>query len=376
MTQHNKANDKPPKIGIFGDGQLALMLAESLNSKDLPFLALLQSDNSPMERIFPVSVTRDSARFATECDVFTLENEFLKKEELQKILGTKITFLFPEIESYQHFSDKIAQRNLYQKLQLPSPEWMAVAHENELKNVSARIPFPLIAKASSGGYDGKGVMVVRDESELKVAAENFGYPLLIEEKVRLKTEVAQGFVRTKTGEISLLPLVETLQQDGICHLVQYPAKVSEKVKSEVEHAVTKLSDYPLVGIFNFEFFVDENDNVTINEGAPRPHNSQHLTINASSVSQFDLVALALSGQKLPEVRTVTSMMVNILGQTHGNDIPLTLPEMPSSVKITPKLYGKEKCAPGRKMGHVNLVDEAGTHDLKSLGEKILREYRL
>ena len=372
MTQHNK----PPKIGIFGDGQLALMLAESLTAKKLSFLALLQSDNSPMERIFPDSVTRDSARFAAECDVFTLENEFLKCDELIHILGKKSAHLFPPVGSYKHFSDKISQRILYQELGLPSPRWTTLTEQSQIKEIAENFSFPFIAKASSGGYDGKGVRVIRNEEELRSASGEFSLPLLIEEKVRLKTEVAKGFVRTKNGEISFLPMVETLQEDGICHLVQYPAKVSEKVKSEVENAVKKLSDYPLIGIFNFEFFVDENDNVTINEGAPRPHNSQHLTIDASSVSQFDLVALALSGQELPEVSTVPSMMVNILGQTNGKDIPLLLPDLPESVKVTPKLYGKEKCAPGRKMGHVNLVDEAGTHDLKSLGEKILREYRL
>lgn len=372
MTQYNK----PSRIGIFGDGQLALMLAESFTGKNLPFLALLQSDNSPMERIFPNSVTRDSARFARECEVFTLENEFLKKDELQKILGIKSTQLFPEIESYHHFADKISQRNLFQRLDLPSPQWMAVLSHTDLKNVPSRFTFPLMAKASRGGYDGKGVRVIKNEIELTAVADAFGYPLLVEEKVALKTEVAQGFVRTKTGDLSFLPLVETLQQDGICHLVQYPAKVSEKVQASVKNAISRLADYPLVGIYNFEFFVDGNDHVTINEGAPRPHNSQHLTIDASSVSQFDLVALALSQLPLPKVTTVPSLMVNILGQTTGKDVPLSLPELPSSVKVTSKLYGKESCAPGRKMGHVNLVDEDDTHDLKSLGEKILREYRL
>ncbi len=376
MTQHSKAHNKPPRIGIFGDGQLALMLAESLTTMRLPFLALLQSENSPMERIFPDSVTKDSARFAEACDVFTLENEFLKVDELVGILGKKSDHLFPEIKSYKHFADKISQRNLYQEIGISSPRWMTVSDENQLSKTSEKFPFPFIAKASSGGYDGKGVRVIKNSDELKSVSRDFGFPLLIEEKVSLKTEVAQGFVKTRNGEISFLPLVETLQQDGICHLVQYPANVSEKVKSEVENAVSKLSDYPLVGIFNFEFFVDENDHVTINEGAPRPHNSQHLTIDASSASQFDLLALALGNQPLPSVKTKPSIMVNILGQTKGTDVPLTLPELPSSVKVTPKLYGKEKCAPGRKMGHVNLVDEAGTHDLKSLGEKILREYRL
>ena len=364
-------NNKPPRIGIFGDGQLALMLAESLVQKNLTFLCLLQSENSPMERLFPENVTRDQKRFVTECDVFTLENEFLNASQLSGILGEKTDRLFPEPGSYRHFADKISQRTLFRELGLPSPQW-EVLHSLSGKT---SLPFPLIAKAASGGYDGKGVRVIRNAEELKVAAQDFGLPLLLEEKVKLKTEVAQGFVRTKDKKTALLPLVETLQQDGICHLVQYPPKVSDKVRLAVETAIRRLSD-SLIGIFSFEFFVDENDHVTINEGAPRPHNSQHLTIDAASASQFDLLAEALAGFPLSKVVTHPSIMVNILGQSSGTDVPLVLPELPQGVKVVPKLYGKAKCAPGRKMGHVNLVDETGQHDLKSLGEKVLREYRL
>ncbi len=341
-------------------------------AKNLHFLCLLQSENSPMERIYPDRVTRDTQRFVTECDVFTLENEFLKANELKSILGTKSSSLFPELGSYQHFADKISQRTLFRELSLPSPQWQVISAVSELSGFS----YPFIAKAPTGGYDGKGVRVIRNSDELSQTGREFGFPLLIEEKVKLKTEVAQGFVRTQEGKLALLPLVETLQQDGICHLVQYPAKVSDQVRLAVEAALKKLALSPLVGIFNFEFFVDDQDQVTINEGAPRPHNSQHLTIDASSTSQFDLLADALAGRALSRVYTKPSIMVNILGQTKGTDVPLTLPELPPGVKVTPKLYGKEKCAPGRKMGHVNLVDVSGTHDLKSLGEKILREYRL
>lgn len=363
---------KTLKVGIFGDGQLALMLAESLVKKNQPFLTLLQSESSPMERIFPSHVTRNASQFVNECDVFTLENEFLKKDELERILGKKKDYLFPELDSYQHFSDKISQRKLYKELGIPSPNWGVARGETDI----SRFTFPFVAKAPSGGYDGKGVRVIKNLSEFHQAASDFGLPLLIEEKVALKTEIAQGFIRTKDGTVVFLPLVETLQENGICHLVRYPAKVTDKVRQRAEAAIQKLSQFPLTGIFNFEFFVDHNDEVTINEGAPRPHNSQHLTIDASTASQFDVLAEALTGHPLSQIKTAPSIMVNILGQSTGRDVPLSLPEMPQNIKVVAKLYGKEKCAPGRKMGHVNIVDESGTHDLKSLGEKILREYRL
>lgn len=347
------------------------MLADSLSQKGLPFLALLQSEQSPMERIYPSHVTHDIDLFVNACDVFTLENEFLKTEELQDILKEKTPRLFPEIESYSHFADKIAQRKLFQKLEIPAPKWQILSQLSETLTIS----FPLIAKAKSGGYDGKGVRVIRNSGELKKVSEDFGLPLLLEEKVNLRTEIAQGFVRTSDGKTVYLPLVETLQQHGICQMVQYPANVSERVRKSVASALEKLSG-TLTGIFNFEFFVDENDHVTINEGAPRPHNSQHLTIDGSTASQFDLLAEALAGLPFSRVETSPSLMVNILGRTSGTDVPLILPDLPAGIKVTPKLYGKVRCAPGRKMGHVNLVDESGTLDLKTLGEKVLREYRL
>ena len=163
-----------PRVGIFGDGQLALMLAESLIQKHIPFSVLLQSENSPMERLFPDQVTRDQKKFVSECDVFTLENEFLKKAELEKILGEKGPALFPTLESYHHFADKISQRTFYQELDLPSPGWQVLHTTQE----TCRISYPLIAKAHSGGYDGKGVRVVKNPEELARVAKDFGLPLL------------------------------------------------------------------------------------------------------------------------------------------------------------------------------------------------------
>lgn len=348
------------------------MLGESLEKHGADFFFLCEDSDSPAARRYPGRVVNSPERFVSLCETFTLENEFHTPQDLARLLGPKAEFLFPALESYRHFENKIAQRTLFQQLGLASPSWEVLTSSE----TSPQTPYPLIAKAPAGGYDGKGVRVIRNQEELDRCGIEFGYPLLIEEKIQLKTEVAQGFVRTRCGEIALLPLVETLQENGVCHLVEYPARVSQTVRDEVEKAVKKLADFPLVGIFNFEFFVDDQDRVTINEGAPRPHNSQHLTIDASTLSQFELLAIALTGGPFAEVSTRPSLMVNILGKNTGVDLPLILPKLPESVRVVPKLYGKLHCKPGRKMGHVNLVDESTDHDLRKLGEKILREYDL
>lgn len=369
------------KIGIIGEGQLALMLAESLSRINQSFLCFSLSDESPMQTYFPTSVTRDLAGFRKSCNVFTLENEFHSIPELNEMLQDKTEKLFPDINSYSFFADKISQRNFYVSLGINSPKWMPLRTQDDLSRLKAEFSFPFILKTSRGGYDGKGVRVITDEAKLQAALKDFnfaaGNELLIEEKVQMKSEVAQGFLRNQEGQFTILPLVETVQEDGICNLVQYPSQVSINVKNQIEFFITKLINSKLVGIFNFEFFVDVNDHVMINEGAPRTHNSQHLTMDASSLSQFDLLALYLTNPKgVPEkIDAKASVMINILGKKNGAYGELKLPDVYAS-KISPKLYGKKKSGIGRKMGHVNIVDEEGHLDLLSIGRKILKEYDL
>ena len=370
------------KIGIIGDGQLALMLAESLQKRGVPFLCLKQSSNSPMERRFPEETTADVAQFRKECDAFTLENEFLSVKELQELLEEKSSALFPNLASYDHFADKVSQRNLYTQLEIPSPQWMALTPGSDPRSVLQKFSFPFVVKASAGGYDGKGVRMVKNEQDFTTAVRDFGFPegktLLIEEKVLIKLELAQGFLRQSSGVSTLLPLVHTVQEDGVCNFVYYPAPVPPSIQDQISSILKKLMEAPLVGIFNFEFFVDQNDQVFINEGAPRPHNSQHLTIDASFFSQFDLLGLHLLGaHDVPRtVTTKKSAMINLLGKSSGPDYKLTLPETSPDIDVKPKLYHKTTCSPGRKMGHLNLVDRQGTHDLKETAQKIFREYEL
>lgn len=375
-------NNTKPCIGIIGDGQLALMLAEALSKKQIKFCCLSASQNSPMEKYFPQETTSDRALFHQSSTVFTLENEFLTALELSELLNEKTIKLFPEIESYSHFADKIAQRTLFDKIGLRSPKWMPLLTPSDLKKVQSEFTYPFILKASQGGYDGKGVRQIKNPEDLSTALKDFrfdeGRPLLVEEKVQLKKEVAQGFLRNQRGDYTLLPLVDTVQEDGVCNLVYYPADVSGQVTSQIQNMLQALINFPLIGIFNFEFFVDDQDVVTINEGAPRPHNSQHLTINASEHSQFDLLAMYLTDNgPLPKtIQTKSSAMINILGQSSAADYHLTLPLIDDKISIHPKLYGKEKCLPGRKMGHVNIVDESGKSNLKEAAKKILREYKI
>jgi 5-(carboxyamino)imidazole ribonucleotide synthase len=367
-------------IGIIGDGQLALMLADALRARMVDFLCYSSSSDSPMALLYPAETTQNARYFQAEATVFTLENEFHTIDELSELLGEKKDKLFPDLASYSHFANKISQHKLYASLNLPTPQWMEVK-DPDLSLIMEKFSFPFIVKAPAGGYDGKGVRVVRNPSEFNIVSDAFGLyegkSLLIEQMVSIKKELAQGFIRNAEGNFTLLPLVETVQVNGICQFVHYPAPVSAKVATEIE-SILKTLMKNLVGIFNFEFFLDDEDRIFINEGAPRPHNSQHLTIDASAHSQFTLLADYLSQRKgLPQtVATKNSAMVNILGKSTGTGYELTLPKTDSGVSVHLKLYGKQTCSPGRKMGHVNLVDETATHNLTDIATRVFKEYHI
>lgn len=366
-------------IGIIGDGQLAFMLAESFQKLQYPFLCLGSSENSPMKKAFPEQTTLDRVYFQKFCDQFTLENEFLSVKELEELLKDKASELFPNIPSYHFFANKISQRTLYKELGLSSPRWQALEKIEDMDTITETWKFPFILKASAGGYDGKGVKVIRDEKSYRSTCLEFGLDknqkLLIEEMIDIKQELAQGFVQDTEGHFTLLPLVETVQVDGICQYVYYPPVISQETQDKIKSMIEKLVKRPLVGIFNFEFFLDHKGGVFINEGAPRPHNSQHLTIDASNFSQFDLVGLYMN-KALPEeeLKTKNSSMVNILGRSQGKEYHLTLPKLADELQVEPKLYLKESSSIGRKMGHVNIVDHQKKFDLREISQKIFKEY--
>lgn len=369
------------KVGIIGDGQLALMLAEALTKINTPFLCLSTAQDSPMHAFFPDSITSDTQKFRSECDVFTLENEFHTIPELHDLLQVKSGKLFPEINSYNFFADKISQRRFYESAGISGPKWMPLRNSNDLQAISEKFQYPFVVKASKGGYDGKGVRIVHNHPELEKVLQDFKFPegnfLLVEEKVQIQKEVAQGFLRAANGQFTILPLVETIQENGVCNLVHYPSHVNDHIQGQIDFFLERLIASGLVGIFNFEFFVDMNNRVLINEGAPRTHNSQHLTLDASPLSQFDLLALYLTDPSHAprKVTAKPSVMVNILGKKNGPSGELKLPEF-SSLKVSAKLYGKTQSSVGRKMGHVNVVDEEGRTDLLAVGKRILKEYDL
>jgi 5-(carboxyamino)imidazole ribonucleotide synthase len=380
-------------IGILGDGQLALMLGEAASAQGIDFLGFgLDAHSSFAARFreqFVLGDTNNQTQlneFARSCSALTLENEFIPFEILEKVKNETATPVVPSPESYQFFAGKISQRQFYEKHGISGPNWAILASAT-----NCPLPFPVVVKASEGGYDGYGVRIARNEEEFTAAAKQFGIEqgkrVLVEEKVAIAKELAQGILLDGKGNYILLPLVETVQRNGICEMVLSRPTLSESklisATQEIQTILMKIARSGLNGLFNFEFFLTAEGRVLMNEGAPRPHNSQHLTIDASPVSQFSLLMNFLATGELDSkyknakaLPSQPAVMINLLGQSKGENYSLQLPSLPDGVVAHPKLYLKKECRPGRKMGHLNLVDPQAKINLIELADRVLKEYQL
>jgi phosphoribosylaminoimidazole carboxylase PurK protein len=398
-------------IGILGDGQLSLMLREAAEAQGIDFKVFADADVESVLRNSGETQQKKSTLMDqfSSCSVITLENEFHTSKQLNDLSQWIGVPVVPSPEHYQNFEGKIAQRKFYQQLGIPSPKYWIIETSEALEQWSkTEKHYPVIVKASVGGYDGYGVRVATQESEVTKAFQDFK-KIVIEEKINLLAEFAQGAIFDGKGRYLPLPLVETVQVNGICEYVLSEPRMGrssadfKKIEQSIQNALRKIAESKIEGLFNFEFFATQDANqeikILINEGAPRPHNSQHLTLDAvddsiqKPASQFSLWMKYLQTRSLENltdhlfdpkqsdsaITLKPAVMINLLGQANTDDYRLTLPTVPNTVTAYPKLYGKKQCRIGRKMGHLNLVANSMTmksEELLSIAERIRKGYQL
>lgn len=371
-------------IGILGDGQLALMIGEAAESRGIPFLVLGSSRESSAARRFPdhfvLAAPTDPDMiidFAKRCRALTLENEFFGADFLREVESRSGTPVFPALATYAHFDSKRAQRAFFDSLGLPQPRWK-IADGKTFER-------PVVLKASRGGYDGYGVRFARTEREWREGLRELGFPVrevLEEEWIAIRSELARGALFDGRGGYVALPLVETVQKSGTCAWAFAPPRLDsaevERLERETRKILAELAAKGASGLLCFEFFFTETGELLLNEGAPRPHNSQHLTLSGCDRSQFDLLVDYLGAGNLgsePTLRHPT-LMVNVLGREVGAVVGIADVRLPSSLRAEPKFYLKRESKPGRKLGHVNIVDDSGSADLGALGARLFEEIRM
>lgn len=352
------------KIGIFGGGQLAKMTAQSASALDIGTVIFAQKANEPALKIAPqhiIGAWDDDhllEQFAKSVDVVTLESEFVPVEILQKVesYGTPV---YASSETVEQVRDKFVQKRRMQQVSIDVPRFKKVMVGSDILEASTEFGFPLMLKTRTLGYDGYGNQVIRRAHDIEPALQKFeGRDLMVEEMVNFVRELAVIVARGVDGSIRAYPVVETVQQNNICHLVRCPASIDESVaRLANDMAIQAVEAVNGVGVFGVEMFEIADNQVLFNEIAPRPHNSGHYTIEGVITSQFENHIRAILGLPLGDVAQIApaTAMINILGERDGDPNPDAIDEALRIGGAHVHLYGKDTVRVGRKMGHITVL---------------------
>jgi 5-(carboxyamino)imidazole ribonucleotide synthase len=297
--------------------------------------------------------------FAEMCTVVTLENEFVDANLLRQLEEAGLS-VYPSSETLASIQDKLVQKRRFEVVGLPVPRFRAVETPRDVLAAAEDYGWPLLLKARRDAYDGKGNTTLRNQGELAINWEGVaagGRLLMAEAFVPFVKELAVMVVRGRDGEIRTYPVVETVQQNHICHVVRAPAPIADDTAAQAaDIAMRAVDTIEGVGVFGVELFLLENGEVLLNEIAPRPHNSGHYTIEACATSQFENHLRAVLGLPLglTDLRFPAAVMVNMLGKRDGSsrdDISRALDVPGAHIHI----YAKREVRQGRKMGHVTAL---------------------
>ena len=370
------------RIGILGGGQLARMSAYQAYKLGFEIAILEKEPQSPAGQLTKydfagwVDDKKLVKKFAKDCDIITLENEFIDYKDLQFIerLGKKV---LPSSKTISLIQDKFIQKKTFRRNGIPVPEFLEVKDSSTFKTISGKLGERFILKSRKMGYDGYGNAFVKDEKSytdgLAELSERHSQ-VMAEELIDFRKELAVMIARTGR-ETKAYPVVETIQKNHICHTVIAPADISTGLrKTAVEIAINAVEAVKGYGIFGVELFITRDNKILVNEMAPRPHNSGHYTIEACVTSQFENHVRAVLSLPLGATGMVkpAAVMVNLLGKKEGFGIVEDYRAALKDENLHLHIYGKEMSRLGRKMGHITMLgDDTGAvlKDLKKLNQK-------
>ena len=353
------------KVGILGGGQLGKMLLYNTRKFDIHTCVLDPNPEAPSKiacNAFFVGDLMDYDtvfEFGKNVDTLTIEIENVNVDALSALEkeGVKV---YPSAETLATIQNKAKQKLFYVDHELPTAEFTRYAYIEELKRaVEHKVQtLPFVWKSAQFGYDGKGVKIVRKSSDLD---ELPNVECIAEALVPFKKELAVTVARTPNGEVGVYPVVE-MEFHPEANQVEYvlcPARIPENLAKKAELVALKTAAaFHHVGLLAVELFLTENDDILINEVAPRPHNSGHQTIEASYTSQFEQHIRAILNLPLGETKNkVSGVMVNLVGEEghQGEVVYKNIEEILKLDGVTPHIYGKKETRPFRKMGHVTIV---------------------
>jgi 5-(carboxyamino)imidazole ribonucleotide synthase len=357
-----------PVVGILGAGQLAQMLAQAAWPLGLSVKVLVSHRDQALPGLDGVAVEGDAndpetaVRFARSVDVVALENEFVDPRALAAIEQSGIPLL-PTLSTILLIQDKWRQKQALMEAAIPVTACASVEKPDDVAGFAEKHGWPVVLKRRHFGYDGKGNATVRTPAELPEAWKKLRVNengLYVEAFCPFSRELAVIVCRSITGETAVYPVVDTVQQDHICHVVRAPGRLpdhlAEKARAVAVSAVEAIGG---VGAMGVEFFLTAGGGLLVNELAPRVHNSGHYTIEACDCSQFENHLRAILGWPLGPTRMIrpAAVMINLLGLGDGPARPRGLKEALAIPGARVHVYGKSKSSRGRKMGHVTALGD-------------------
>ena len=357
-------NNGNPSIGVLGGGQLGMMMIEAANKIGVLVHCLDPNPAAPCAKIAATFTVGDFNnyddvyQFGKDKKVLTIEIENVNIEALE-VLEKEGVKVYPQPAVLKIIKDKGVQKQFYVDTYVPTAPFQLIEGKSAL--IEQDLAYPFVQKLRVGGYDGKGVQVIRNKEEL---ASAFDAPSVIESMIDFEKEISIIVARNVAGQLAVFPAVEC-EFSKEANLVEFqfsPANIAKEIEQKaIEIASSIIQSLELVGILAVEFFLTKQGELLVNEIAPRTHNSGHHTIECCETSQFEQHLRAVLNLELGSTRLVCpAAMVNLLGEPTYNGLAYYegLEEVEKMPGVFVHLYGKEKTSPNRKMGHVTILGKS------------------
>lgn len=351
------------KVGILGGGQLGRMLLQAAANYPMETFVLENDENCPAAHLChhftkgDISNFDDVYNFGKGLNAITIEIEAVNVEALEKLENEGVK-IYPKPTALKIIKNKILQKQFYKDNEIPTSEFIITQSKSDLNQHTGFLP--AAHKIAMGGYDGRGVELLKTKADFE---KGFDEPAVLEKLVLIKKEIAVIIAVADNGENALYPAVDMVF-DNRLNLLEYqisPADITDKILWKVEAVALKVvKDLKSPGIFAVELFVDIDDNVFVNETAPRVHNSGHHSIEANYSSQFDMLWRIMLGYPLGSTEHILpAAIVNLLGADgfNGEAVYEGLNDILQIENVFVHIYGKKETRPGRKMGHITILSK-------------------
>ena len=372
-------------IGIIGGGQLGRMLAIAARQMDYKTVVLDPDSNCPAGQVADrvirseYSDLKASSELAALADVVTYEFENVDADSVSS--AEKHKPVRPSSTVLRTTQNRLHEKKALLEAGIPVANFRKVDSLKDLEDAASVLGYPMVLKTATEGYDGKGQSIIHGEHDLAISYDQLNarnVELIVEQFVSFKAEVSTICARTADGMTATFDPSENIHRNHILDMSIVPARIDESVAGKARIVATNIAEkLDVIGLIAVEMFVTQENDILVNELAPRPHNSGHYTMDGCDTSQFEQLVRVLAGMPitLPKLHSPT-VMVNLLGEiwedTGGNPDWQRALEMPG---VSLHLYGKSAARVGRKMGHINVVAETVEEALYIAAEARERAWR-